>query len=223
MLKLYGFPVSHYYNMTKHALMQKGVDYEEVLVMPGAGSDYLEKSPLGKIPCIGVEEGYLSETSSILEYIEDNFSGTRLAPVDPWGRAKMKELMKVCELYIETPARQLIPVVMQGKKDNDSHLKSIETLNKGLHALAQLGAFRPYLMGEELTLADIMLRYVLIVVRGHAALPGLNIAASTGVDLAAVVPALEGWDHAMNASPVSQEIDAILVSEMPKYMAKQAD
>jgi glutathione S-transferase len=222
MLNLYGFPVSHYYNMVKHTLMQKGVIYEEVTVMPGAGDDYLGKSPLGKIPCIGVEEGYLSETSSILEYIEDSFPGPRLAPADPWGRAKMRELMKVCELYIEAPARQLIPVVMQGVKDNDSHLKAIETLNKGVQALAKLGVFKPYLIGEELTLADIMLRYVLIVVRGHTALPGLNTAGCAGIDLASVLPGLEAWDRAMDASSVSQAIDAILVSEISKYMGKQS-
>ena len=219
MLKLYGFPVSHYYNMVKHALMHKGVDFEEVLVLPGSGSDYLEKSPLGKIPCIEVDQKYLSETSSILEYIEDIFSGAHLAPSDPWSRAKMRELMKVCELYIEAPARQLIPVVMQRERDNDSHIKLIETLNKGVHALSSLATFKPYLMGEYLTLADIMLRYVLIVVRGHAALPDLNTAGCAGIDLDSVLPGLKDWDRAMDASPVSQAIDACIVREMPKYLS----
>lgn len=223
MLKLYGFPVSHYYNMAKHALMQKGVSYEEILVMPGAGPDYLDKSPLGKIPGISVEDGYLSETSSILEYINDSFPGPSLAPSDAWGRAKMRELMKVCELYIEMPARELVPVVMQREKDDDSHLKAIETLNKGLQALSRLAAFKPYLMGEELTLADIMLRYVLIVVRGHAALPDLNTAGCAGIDLASVLPGLEAWDRAMDASSVSQAIDACIISEMPGYLGKSVN
>ena len=30
MLKLYGFPLSNYYNMVKIALIEKGVDFEEV-------------------------------------------------------------------------------------------------------------------------------------------------------------------------------------------------
>ena len=52
MLKLYGFPVSNYFNMVKIALLEKQIEFEEVLVYPNQEHDYLSKSPMGKVPCI---------------------------------------------------------------------------------------------------------------------------------------------------------------------------
>ena len=51
MLKLHGFPSSNYYNIPKLALLEKGIEFEEVLCFVGAGEeykpDYLNKSPMG--------------------------------------------------------------------------------------------------------------------------------------------------------------------------------
>ncbi|HYR24827.1 MAG TPA: glutathione S-transferase N-terminal domain-containing protein, partial [Aquabacterium sp.] len=39
MLKLYGFPLSNYYNKVKMVLLEKGLPFEEVRAMVGPGSD----------------------------------------------------------------------------------------------------------------------------------------------------------------------------------------
>ena len=52
MYKLYGFRVSNYYNMVKLPLLEKGIDFEEVDTMPSADEDFLQKSPMGKVPCL---------------------------------------------------------------------------------------------------------------------------------------------------------------------------
>ncbi|MGR8947427.1 MAG: glutathione S-transferase N-terminal domain-containing protein, partial [Gammaproteobacteria bacterium] len=62
MIKLYGFPVSNYYNMVKFAMLEKGVDFEEVSVMPSQEAEYLAKSPMGKVPCIETSDGFISES-----------------------------------------------------------------------------------------------------------------------------------------------------------------
>ena len=41
MIKLYGFAVSNYYNMVKMALIEKGMEFEEVTVRPSQESEYL--------------------------------------------------------------------------------------------------------------------------------------------------------------------------------------
>ena len=58
-IKLYGMPLSNYYNMVKTVLLEKGMDFEEVLVLPNQESDYLAKSPWGKVPARGTEQGFL--------------------------------------------------------------------------------------------------------------------------------------------------------------------
>lgn len=220
MLKLYGFPVSHYYNMVKHTLLLKGLEFEEVLVMPGATADYLDISPLGKIPAIETEHGFLSESSAILDYLEATYPLPPLSPADCWGRVKMKELMKIAELYVELPGRPLIAASMgfaeveQAQRDEAAQL-----LGKGFAAIARLGQFKPYLLGEQMTLADIMLRYCLVVITGSAGLPRLDVAGFVNIDINELVPGLAAWQQLMGESAVSQQIDAIVAQELPKLMA----
>ena len=66
MIKLYGFTVSNYFNMVKMALLEKGIEFDFVDTMPSQENDYLAKSPMGKVPCIETEHGFLSETSVIM-------------------------------------------------------------------------------------------------------------------------------------------------------------
>jgi glutathione S-transferase len=218
MLKLYGFPVSHYYNMVKHTLLFKGIEFEEVLVMPGAAVDYLDKSPLGKIPSIETEHGFLSESSAIFDYIEVTYP--QPSPPDLWGQAKMKELMKIAELYVELQGRPLIAASMGfGEVEQAKLDEAAQVLSKGFTAIAKLGQFKPYLLGEQMTLADIMLRYCLVVIKGSAGLPDLDVAGFANVDLNALVPELAGWEQLMGESAISQQIDAIVTQELPKLMA----
>lgn len=48
MIKLYGFPISNYYNMVKMTLLEKGMAFEEVMVRPSQEADYLSCSPTGE-------------------------------------------------------------------------------------------------------------------------------------------------------------------------------
>ena len=48
-MKLYGMPLSNYFNMVKHALLEKGIDFEIVPTPPGRDPEFLAKSPMGKI------------------------------------------------------------------------------------------------------------------------------------------------------------------------------
>lgn len=211
MLKLYGFPISNYYNMVRHTLILKEVPFEMVQAWPGAGSDYLSKSPMGKIPCIETEHGFLAETSVILDYIEAVYTERRLSPEDPWGQAKMKELIKVSELYIELQGRRLMPAVMRGVElDQTTRDDVAATMGKGVAALARLGRFSPYLMGPELTVADIVLRYSLSLAKSGAPL--------VDVDLERSIPGLAAWETLMGESQISRDIDAEVERELPAFM-----
>ena len=82
MIKLHGMPLSNYYNVVKCVMLEKEVPFEEVAVKPNHESDYLLKSPMGKVPCMETAAGFLTETSVMLEYLEDLNSGKSLYPVD---------------------------------------------------------------------------------------------------------------------------------------------
>jgi glutathione S-transferase len=213
MLKLHGLLISNYYNMVKHVLQLKGVAFEEVLAIPGADPSFLGKSPVGKVPCLESERGCLAETNVILDYIEAAYPQKSLVPADPWERAKMKELMKMAELYIELPARRLMPVLMAGAPLDENVASEVRaTLEKGAAAIRQLGQFKPYLLGAQKTQADIFLRYSLGLVKSAG--PSL-----LNFDINQAVPELAAWEALMAECPVAKGIDAVVAEEMPKFMA----
>ena len=105
MLKLHGFTGSNYFNMVKMALIEKGIEFEFVNTMPSQKDEFLVKSPMGKVPCLETEQGFISETDVIFDYLEELGQGPSLMPTDAYERAKVRELIKELELYIELPAR----------------------------------------------------------------------------------------------------------------------
>ena len=160
MLKLYGFPVSNYTNMVELALLEKGLPYEYVLTLPAQTPEFLAKSPRGKVPALGTPRGFVSETSVILDYLEDSGDGKPLLPVDPYARATVRALMKEIELYIELPARTCFQEAFFGSTVPDAiKSKAREDLRAGFATLKRHGTFAPYVAGDAFTLADIVFLY----------------------------------------------------------------
>ncbi len=159
-IKLYGVPLSNYYNMVKTVLIEKGMDFEEVLVKPNTQSEYLSKSPMGKVPCIETEQGFLSETTVILNYLDALGVGPSFYPADPFQRAKAEELIHHIEKDIELPARRLYGDVFFGQPASDELKAEVKgQLEKGFSALARLAKYDPYIAGREVTYADFFFRF----------------------------------------------------------------
>jgi len=160
MLKLHGFAVSNYHNMVQHALMEKGIEFEEVSTPPNQEPEYLKKSPMGKIPCLETSDGFLAETTTILDYLEETHPDPALYPSDPYARAKAKEIIKMVELYIELPARRHLGfVVFGGEKSQTAYDEVRPEIEKGLAALKKIMVLDPYAAGSELSYADIFTLY----------------------------------------------------------------
>lgn len=160
MLKLYGFDVSNYYNMIKLAMALKGIEYETVMTYPNQTPDYLAISPTGKVPALQTEQGVLVETNVILEYLDEIAPQSLLYPTEPFARAKVKELVKLIELYIELPARRCHTEAFWGVPVDDNTKKEVKrALFNGAQALARAADFSPFIAGDTLTAADIMFLY----------------------------------------------------------------
>ncbi len=155
MIKLYGFPISNYYNMVKMALLEKGMEFEEVIVKPSQEDIYLGKSPMGKVPCIETDRGFLTETSVIIDYLDEVGDGPSFYPADPYAKAKVRELITYLELYIELPARRLYGDVFFGKPASEEEKEAVrKLLEKGFASLRRIAKYSPWLAGQELTYAD---------------------------------------------------------------------
>jgi glutathione S-transferase len=160
-------PLSNYYNMVKAILLEKGMQFEEVLVTPNQEDDYLTKSPMGKVPCLETEQGFLTETGVMLDYLDALGQGPSFYPEDVFAKAKVQELMRYLELYIELPGRRLYGDVFFGRPVSDEEKAAVKPiLEKGFAALQKIARFDPYITGTELTYADFYFLFAMAPVTG---------------------------------------------------------
>ena len=153
MLKLCGFSASNYYNKVKLALLEKEVPFEEVLAW--IGETDLSASPLGKVPYVLTEDGPLSESTVILEYIEDRYPEKPLLPASPYGAARVREIVRYLELHLELLARNLYPEAFFGGNVSDRIKDKVRPqLEKNVAAFGKLVKFSPFIAGDQFTLAD---------------------------------------------------------------------
>ena len=156
MIKIYGTTLSNYYSTAKAALVEKGLAFEEVSIMPSQDPEVLAKSPMGKVPYIEVDGTTLTETNVIFDYLEDIQPQPALYPSDPWARAKAKEIIRFVELYLDAPARRHVPTVYFGAPvDQAAYDAARPLLETGLRALRQLVRFEPYIASDTFTFADL--------------------------------------------------------------------
>ncbi|MDP3349374.1 MAG: glutathione S-transferase [Hydrogenophaga sp.] len=153
MLTLCGFAASNYYNKVKLALLEKGVAFDEELAWVGQTDK--AASPLGKVPYLKTDAGPLSESTVILEYIEDAYPASPLLPADAFQKAKVREIVRYLELHLELVARNLYGEAFFGGKVSDAAKeKTSEQLTKNVAAFSQLVKFSPFIAGDAFTLAD---------------------------------------------------------------------
>ena len=137
MIQLCGFAVSNYYNKVKLALLEKGIPFEEVVVMTGSKGDaVLCDSPLAKVPFIRTPQGALCESEVIMGYLEAAFPDSpALLPADPFAAAKVRELSQFIDLHLELVARDLYPqAFFGGTVSEDTQASVRKRLTKNIEA-----------------------------------------------------------------------------------------
>jgi glutathione S-transferase len=213
MLKLYGFDVSNYYNMIKLAMAIKGIDYEAVTTYPNQTPEYLAICPTGKVPALQTADGVLIETNVIFEYLDE------LSPADPlifgsaYERARIRELMKMVELYIELPARRCHSEAFFGVPVHEQTKTEVKrALLNGIQALSRAASFSPYLAGDKMTAADIFFVYSM----------GLASAVAKKlfeIDLFAEAPGAKELFAKLNAMPEARAIAKDQAAAQPEFKA----
>jgi glutathione S-transferase len=155
MVTLCGFGVSNYYNKLKLILLEKEIPFREKLVHPWERDSFVQSSPLGKIPFIETDEGGLSESQVIGDYLEERYPERPLYPAGAFERAKCRELIQYLELNAEWVARRLYKeAFFGGTVSDETKREAHDRLTLGLTAVARLSRFSPYILGSSFTAAD---------------------------------------------------------------------
>jgi len=217
MIILHGFAASNYYNLVKHVLLYKQLPFQENLLYGGSDA-LLAISPAGKVPVITTsDELHISESSVICDYLEETYPTSNNQPLYPENsgeRARVRQIMKIAELYLELPSRRFIPYVLSGRTVPTQVKKEVsQTLKRGINALKQLSQFSPWIAGEQFTMADIYVYYVNTIVSKFAE-------SQLDWHLMTELPELKAWNESMSQSAIAQRIETDRQANMPEFLEK---
>jgi glutathione S-transferase len=158
---LYDNPVSGNCYKVRLLLAYLGIPYERRELSVEDRSNREEVlgglSPAQRVPTIVLDDGRsLGESGAILWYLAD---GTRFVPEDPFERAQMLQWM-FFEQYDHEPAIAVVRFwVTHGRADAfaDRLAERMEAGHKALRAMERNLEGREYLVGDRLSLADLVL------------------------------------------------------------------
>lgn len=202
MIQLYGLRMSNYYSLTKALLVEKGLEFEEVKAPPTQEEDNLARSPMGKMPSIGVDGRYLSESLAIFTYVERLKPEPALLPSDPFAAGKVMELVCHIKLDIELVARRCLPELLFGKPVSDETKEQVKAdLAKGVKAVSRLAVCDPYAAGPDFTIADLYVFYAY-------GLAGMLSKKVVGVDLLEGQPGLADLIERLAKRPSIAQVTA---------------
>ena len=161
----------------------------DVFAADGVPAWYLEHHPFGRIPAFEHDGFRLFETTAITRYVDEAFAGPALQPADVKRRATMNQIIglldayayraMVWDVYVERVSKP-----KDGKVSDEALIAAgLEKSKTCLAALTKLKAPGDWLLGEQLTLADL-----------HAApMFGYFVKAPEGRALLADHPELSRW------------------------------
>ena len=160
-MRLYQTYLSPFPTRVRLLLYVKGIDMEFV-EPPGihdsrSKGDYLSVNPLGRVPALELDDGrVLPESEVICEYLEDLFPEPALRPKDPWDRARVRLISRLCDFYLVMAMVPLFTASGMRRKDWDMRRidSALDEVRKSLAYLEHYIGEEGYAVGRTLSLAD---------------------------------------------------------------------
>jgi glutathione S-transferase len=194
---VYGADYSVYVRIARMALEEKGVGYDLVPVdafaAEGIPAWYLEHHPFGRIPAFEHDGFRLFEASAIARYADEAFEGPALQPKDARGRARMNQIIGMLDAYAYRAMVWDVAVErLEGTPPDEALIaRGLSQADTVLRTLTSLKSPGPWLLGDQLTLADL-----------HAApIIGYFVKVSEGQRLLAEFPEIWNWWTRIAARP----------------------
>ncbi|MDF9773298.1 glutathione S-transferase family protein [Pseudomonas baetica] len=215
--RLHGYAVSNFFNIAHAALLETASDFDIVITRASQDEQFLVVSPMGKIPVLQTPHGWIAETVAILGYIEDCQPGPTLHAADAFARARERQLINIVQLYVEMPVRTLFPGVFMGGSNSPAVIEAARiTLDRAIAAIRQLLTLHPFLLGEQLSYADLFAFYCLdIAERVCGFVYGRSVLAELG---------LQGWAQQIAERPSTQLVQGNFETALSAYLVeKNAD
>jgi glutathione S-transferase len=159
---VYGSPASTYVRSVRMTLAEKDVPYE--LVEGWADHPEIAKrQPFGKVPAFRHGDLELYESFAIARYVDEAFRGPALQPGDAKARARMTQLISMHSSYCYPTMiggiviERVAPKLFNRPADEEKVKNAVPGVDKVLGVLEPMAGSGPYLLGREVSLADLFL------------------------------------------------------------------
>jgi glutathione S-transferase len=160
-MKLWQTYLSPFPTRVRLVMYAKGLDIP--IVEPGGihdrsgKGDYLKINPLGRVPTLELDDGRtLPESEVICEYLEDLYPEPTLRPADPWERAQVRLVSRLCDFYLVFAMVPLFNASGRSRKTWDMAKidAALAEVKKSLDYLEHYIGTDGYAVGKTLTQAD---------------------------------------------------------------------
>lgn len=187
---VHGMPGSPYTRSVLLALEEKNQPYGFRHVTPGTtrSEAHLQLHPFGRIPILDEGTFRVYETQAILRYVDSACTGRPLQPADPRHAARMNQVVGIVDWYvfpqvsIRISAERLFAQRFWNRPTDETTIqKALPDARTCIHELARLQGSAPFMAGDDLSLADLMLAphiaYFRKTPEGASLLQGTSLAA----------------------------------------------
>jgi glutathione S-transferase len=162
--------------------------------------EHLARHPFGRIPAIDHGDFRLYETQAILRYLDAAFPAPVMQPAEPQAIGRMNQIIGINDWYLFQKVGAVIvfnrivgPRLMGITPDEAAIEAAMPMAHTCIHELGQLLGDQAFLVGERLSLADLMVAPQLDFL--HATAEGRKLLAGT---------TLAAWLARMNERPSMQ-------------------
>jgi len=161
-MKLYQTYTSPFPTRVRLCLYAKGIEVE-IIEPPGfhatteSKGDYLSINPIGRVPTLVLDDGRaLPESEAICEYLEDAYPDPPLLPSDPWGRAQVRLISRLCDFYLVMAMVPLFNASGRSRRhwDREAIDKALAAVETALGYIEVYIGDAGYAVGDRLTWAD---------------------------------------------------------------------
>ena len=187
---VYGVPGSPFMRAVLVGLEEKGAAYRlQALSPPEIKSEaYLKRHPFGRVPAFQHGDFALYETQAILRYVDAVFPEPPLQPAEARAAARMNQIIGINDWYFFPKAAATIvfqrivgPALFGMTADEAVCAAAVPVARVCVEELERLIGSQPFLAGDRLSIADIMLapqlEYLAATPEGRPMLDGTRVAA----------------------------------------------
>jgi len=180
-MKLYYVPKTRA-TRPRWMLEELGVPYELVRLEPGKdtrSAEHLARQPLGHVPVLEDGEQRVFESAAICLYLADKYPERALAPpMGSPGRGLVYQWISFVLTELEPPLGVLSAEARRPEAERSAAVatEARERARKAVTVLEEVLRDRPFLLGSEFSVADVVVGAVLAWAKGLRLLEGLPAA-----------------------------------------------